>query len=282
MIAYVVNGVSILTEQVVTLQQHALIITSADVAFFPEFEPDSVVSQLESLTFIASSAAYVLTWIGAVMLLRRYIPKVGKVKFWVIMGIALVYYLIEFPFYTMGFFDPASESDVDVMNNILIFSAMALLAGVVFGAAFLSVARTLRGDSAARKYLVIAAYGMLIFYLAGSAMVVQSAYPPFGFVSIAFIGMATFMIYLGLYSSAIAISQDSILRQSIIKSASEQSKLLDSIGTAQMEKELQTLVSSVSKKAAEMSEESGVESSMNNDEIKDYMDFVMKELKAKR
>jgi hypothetical protein len=282
MIAYVVNGVSILTEQVVTLQQHALIITSADVAFFPEFEPDSVVSQLESLTFIASSAAYVLTWIGAVMLLRRYIPKVGKVKFWVIMGIALVYYLIEFPFYTMGFFDPASESDVDVMNNILIFSAMALLAGVVFGAAFLSVARTLRGDSAARKYLVIAAYGMLIFYLAGSAMVVQSAYPPFGFVSIAFIGMATFMIYLGLYSSAIAISQDSILRQSIIKSASEQSKLLDSIGTAQMEKELQTLVSSVSKKAAEMSEESGIEPSMNNDEIKDYMDFVMKELKAKR
>jgi hypothetical protein len=49
-----------------------------------------------------------------------------------------------------------------------------------------------------------------------------------------------------------------------------------------MEKELQTLVSSVSKKAAEMSEESGIEPSMNNDEIKDYMDFVMKELKAKR
>ncbi|HEY8140211.1 MAG TPA: hypothetical protein VIE86_03920 [Nitrososphaera sp.] len=282
MIAYVVNGVSLLTEHVVTLQQHASIITSAYVAFFPEFEPESVVSQLGTLTYISSSVAYVFTWIGTVMLLRRYIPKIGKMRFWAIMGIALVYYLIEFPFYALGFFDPASESDVDVMNNILIFSAMALLAGIVFGAAFLSIARTLRRDSAVREYLVIAAYGMLIFYLAGSATVVQAAYPPFGFVSTAFTGMATFIIYLGLYSSAIAISQDSILRQSIMKSASEQSKLLDNIGTAQMEKEVQTLVSSVSKKAADMAEQSGVEPSMTNDEIRDYMEIVMKELKEKR
>jgi hypothetical protein len=282
MMAYAVNGVSILTEYTAMLQQQQEIITSADVAFFPEFEPDSLIGQLGTLTQVSSSAAYVFTWIGTVMLLRPYIRRFGRTRFWAVMGIALVYYLIQFPAYVLGFFDPASESDVDVMNNILIFSAAALVAGIVFGAAFLSIARTLKRDSPVRKYLVIAAYGMLLFYLAGSSMVVQAAYPPYGFVATAFTGLATFMIYLGLYSSAIAISQDSILRQSIMKSALEQSKLLDSIGTAQMEKETQALVSSVSKKAADMAEESGVEPSMTNEEIRDYVAFVMKELEGTR
>lgn len=277
MIAYAVNGASVLTEHVAILQQQQPIVISTDIAHFPEFEPETVVGQLGTLTQIASTTAFVFTWIGTVMLLRPYIQKFGKVKFWIVMGIALVYYLIQTPLYDLGYFNPSSESDVDVMNNILIFSAAALVAGIVFGAAFLSVANTLRGDSPTRNYLIIAAYGMLIFYLAGSSMVVQAAYPPFGLVATAFTGIATFMVYLGLYSSAASISQDSILRQSIMKSAMEQSKLLDSIGTAQMEKEMQTLVSSVSKKAADMANESGVENSLSDDEIKDYLEFVLKE-----
>jgi hypothetical protein len=280
--AYVVNGVSILTEYVAILQQQQAIISSTDIAMFPEFESESLLGQIGVLTQVSASVAYVFTWIGTVLLLRPYIQKFGRIRFWAVLGTALVYYLIQFPAYDLGFFDPASESDVDVMNNILIFSAAALVAGIVFGAAFLSIARTLQRDSPVRKYLVIAAYGMLLFYLAGSSMVVQAAYPPYGFVATAFTGLTTFMIYLGLYSSAIAISQDSILRQSIMKSASEQSKLLGSIGNAQMEREIEILASSVSKKAADMAEESGVEPSMTNEEIRDYVAFVLKELEGTR
>ncbi len=92
------------------------------------------------------------------------------------------------------------------------------------------------------------------------------------------------MIYTGLYFSAISVSQDMALRQSIKKSLMEESsKLLDSIGSAQMEREFQTRVLTVAKKASDiMAKETGVEAPMTEDDMKDYMQVVMKELQTKR
>jgi hypothetical protein len=162
------------------------------------------------------------------------------------------------------------------MNNILVVSMSSIVAGIIFGAAFLSMARTLRRGTAIRDYLILAAYGMLIL----SATVSQAAYPPFGLVSTAFTGLSTYLIYVGLYSSAVTLSQDLTLRKTIRKSVMEQSKLLDSIGTAQMERELQTSVLTIVKKTSdEMKENSGIEASLSEDDIRDYMSLVIRELK---
>jgi hypothetical protein len=60
----------------------------------------------------------------------------------------------------------------------------------------------------------------------------------------------------------------------------EQSKLLDSIGTAQMERKLQTSVLTVAKKTSyEMKENSCIEASLSEDDIRDYMKLLIKELK---
>ena len=48
--------------------------------------------------------------------------------------------------------------------------------------------------------------------------------------------LSCYLIYAGLYYSAISVSQDTALRKSIRKSVMDQSKLLDKIGTAQMER----------------------------------------------
>ncbi len=283
MVAYVVNGVTGLANHLAILQQQLEVVTSADVAFFPEFDPESPVSQIGTVYQISGSVAYVLTWIGTVLLLRPYIHRIGKIKFYAIMGSAMVYYLISYPLFVLGYLTPAGESDVDIMNNILIIGIGSIFSGIIFGVAFLSVARTLQKGSALREYMIIAAYGLLLFYVAGSAQVSQAAYPPFGLASVAFTGLSCYLIYTGLYSSAISVSQDLTLRQSIRQSVREQSKFLDSMGTAQMESELQTRVLKTAKKASDsMEEESGVESSMTEDDMKDYMEIVMNELKEKR
>ena len=158
-----------------------------------------------------------------------------------------------------------------------------VFSGIIFGAAFLSIARTLQKGSALREYMIIAAYGLLLFYVAGTATATQAAYPPFGLASLSFTGLSCYLIYTGLYSSAISVSQDLALRQSIRQSVKEQSKFLESMGTAQMEAELQTRVLSTAKKASDsMAEETGLESSMTEDDMKDYMEIVMNELKDKR
>ena len=283
MIAYVVNGVTGLANLLLMLQEQLEVVTSADVAFFPEFDPESQQQQINTVYQTAGAIAYVLTWIGTVMLLRPYIHRIGKIKFYAIMGSAMVYYLINYPLFVLGYFTPTGESDAEVMNNILIFGIATVFSGIIFGVAFLSIARTLQKGSALREYMIIAAYGLLLFYVAGSATATQAAYPPFGLASVAFTGLSCYLIYTGLYSSAISVSQDLTLRQSIRESVKEQSKFLDSMGTAQMESELQNRVLTTAKKASDnMEEESGVESSMTEDDMKDYMEIVMNELKEKR
>ena len=193
------------------------------------------------------------------------------------MSVAMLYYLISFPLFVLGYYTPSE--DVDAMTNILITSFAPVLTGIIFGTAFLSVARTLQIGSNVRNHIRIAAYGFLLFYIAGSAMASQAAYPPFGLASVAYTGLSCYLIYTGLYSSAVIVSQDTSLRHSIRRDMNEQSKLLDSIGTAHMEQELQSRVLTIAKKHSDMiTEKTGVEASMTENDMKEYIEMVTKEI----
>ena len=193
----------------------------------------------------------------------------------------MAYYLITFPLEVVGLLT-YEDSEMSIINNIILGLA-SVLTGIIFGAAFLSVARTLRSGSSVRNHMIIAAYGFLIFYIAGSATASQAAYPPYGLVSVAFTGLSCYLIYNGLYLSAVSVSQDITLRKSIRKSVIEQSKLLHSIGTAEMEKQVQKQVMSVATKTSNaMANETGIQASMNEDEMKDYVGLVIRELQSKR
>jgi hypothetical protein len=278
MIAYVVNGVTGLATYLDMLTQQKPVITSTDIAYFPEFSIASLGNQIKTAYQIANAVAYVLTWIGTVKLLYPHVKNFGKIKFWIIMGAAMIYYLISFPLLVLGYYNPSA--DVDAMANILIFSLGGIFAGIIFGAAFLSVARTLQKESTLRKHMILAAYGLLLFYIAGSAFAAQAAYPPYGLASVSFTGLSCYLIFTGLYSSAVIISQDTALRQSIRRSVTEQSKLLDSIGTAHMEQELQSRVLTIAKKLSDnMVEESGVEASMTENDIKEHIEMVKNEIR---
>ena len=277
MSAYVINGITGMATHFDMLNQQKPVITSIDIAYFPEFSIATLGNQINIVYQIASSVAYVLTWIGTVRLLYPYIRKLGRFKFWTIMGAVMVYYLISFPLFVLGYFTPSENTDA--MTNILIFSLGGIFTGVVFGAAFLSVARTLKKESVLRNHMIIAAYGFLLFYIAGSAYAAQAAYPPFGLVSVSLTGLSCYLIYTGLYSSAVTVSQDMTLRTSIRRSVTEQSKLLDSIGTAHMDQELQSRVLIVTKKLSEkMEEETGVGASMTDADIKEHLEMIRKEI----
>jgi hypothetical protein len=277
MIAYVINGVTGLATNLDFLTQHKTVISSGDIAQFPEFSIASLGSQIDTANQIVSSIAYILTWIGTVKLLYPYIKKLGKIKFWIIMSLAMVYYLIYFPLFVLGYFTPSEK--VDAMTNILIISLGGIFTGIIFGAAFLLAARALQKEISLRNHLLLAAYGFLLFYIAGSATASQAAYPPFGLVSVSFTGLSCYLIYSGLYSSAVTVSQDMVLRSSIRKSVTEHSRFLESIGTAEMEQQLKSRVLTITKKISnKMVEETGVEASMTEDDIKNHIEMVREEI----
>jgi hypothetical protein len=64
--------------------------------------------------------------------------------------------------------------------------------------------------------MLISAFGiMLIFAANQSIYLVLVPYPPFGLVTVSFMGLASYLFYLGIYSASISVSEDSKLRRSI-------------------------------------------------------------------
>jgi hypothetical protein len=133
--------------------------------------------------------------------------------------------------------------------------------------------------------MVITAYGFILFHTAANATVLQAAYPPYGLANVSFVGLASFLRFTGRYNSAVSVAQDVKLRKSIKTSALQQSsKLLDSIGTAEVTKEIKRKVISMTEQtASSLMEQSGVEPSLTDGEIRSHLDEVLEELvKVKR
>jgi hypothetical protein len=124
--------------------------------------------------------------------------------------------------------------------------------------------------------------GFLVFFSAGQSTLTNTLYPPFGLATMSLYGLSTYMILLGLYSSAVSVSQDNRLRGSIKRFARTNSNLLSSIGTAHMEKEIQKTVNSmkdmVHEQEKELEEQSGIEANLEEDEMKKYLEEVMQEV----
>jgi hypothetical protein len=105
-------------------------------------------------------------------------------------------------------------------------------------------------------------------------------YPPFGLATVSLMGLAAYLVLVGIYSSAISMSEDSKLRQSIRQFALREAKLLDSIGTAQMEQEIRKKVLAFTKQNQDrMTEETGIHPSLTDEDVKAYLEQVINEVK---
>jgi hypothetical protein len=155
------------------------------------------------------------------------------------------------------------------------------IGGFLFAIAFWSTGKRVE-NLHIRDFMVIAGYGIILFFSSNQVIVLDNFhYPPFGLVTISFIGIASFLLLIGIYSSALSIAHDATLRGSIRRSVKE-SGLLDKIGTSEMESYIQRNVVGLTNKLSNvMEEQSGVESSLNENDVKDYIQEVLKEIKKR-
>jgi hypothetical protein len=127
--------------------------------------------------------------------------------------------------------------------------------------------------------MIIAGFGFMMFSNTSVAQIDQTPYPPYGIVSLSATPLSVFMIVVGLSYSAMSVAQDQTLRQIVRKSAKDM-KFLESIGSAQMEQELQKRVLTIAKENSDiMTEETGVQPSLTEDEVKEYLNMVVNEVK---
>lgn len=233
---------------------------------------------------ISSAIAFVLLWIGTVFLLQSYRKKLGRWKYWILMFIPLLYFLSQFQPAVLNFLLSYVSDDPMLFNlvYIIMVDASRPIGGILFGMAFILVARKLQNREV-RGYMVISGIGLLLLLISYEAQVLITApFPPLGLLSGSYFGLASFLIFIGLYASAVSISEDSRLRSSIRKSVESEVSFLGSIGEAEMERRILDKVLNTSKKFSNMMpEQTGVPSSLSDEEIKEYIQDVIVEIHKK-
>jgi len=249
----------------------------------PFLIPASDLSILYATNDITSIISFMMMWIATCMLLRHYSRKMGKIKFWILVSIPLVYFLSQFLTLSLNLFGPllSSQSIFYGVLLTLVFTLSKSAGGILFGIAFWTAIRNIHESSVVRNYMIISAYGLVLLFTSNQANVLVTApYPPFGLAAASFIGLASYMLLVGIYSSAISVSHDIKLRQSIRKLAVKESKLLDSIGSAHMEQEIERRVISMTKENEDiLANETGIEPSLSETEVKEYLREVIEEVR---
>ena len=245
-----------------------------------KIEPDSLLYQLGKMYHYADIVSFLLKWIATALLLYHYSQRMGKAKYWILISLPLVYfagtYLDDYKIY-----EPHTETEELYWD--LYTSLNSTAGGILFFIGFVVAARHFHENLAIKDYMIICGLGFLLFFTAGQSTLANTLFPPFGLATMSLYGLSTYMILLGLYSSAISVSEDIELRKSIKKSALRESKFLDSMGTAHMERELmKRMVVKAKEEQDEKAQESGIKSSLNEEDILNIVKEAEKDAKEKR
>jgi hypothetical protein len=183
------------------------------------------------------------------------------------------------------FFDLFSQlfGSQPILYNI--FSTLFITySRLIFDWAFFAIAKRLRISGIKMDYITISAFGFILLFIANQILLLSSAsYPPFGLAAVIFLGLSCYMVLIGIYSSAISISQNAKLRNAIKKLIEKKSNLLDSIGATQMsqflEKEIFAIYNNVTE---ELNNKSGITPSLSSIEARNYCDEVIEEIEKSR
>jgi hypothetical protein len=152
------------------------------------------------------------------------------------------------------------------------------IGGLVFGVAFWKISRIMSYERNIMTYMIISGFGIFLIFAANQAIVqIVSPYPSFGLSSLTVLNIATFLMLLGIYNSAKLVSSNNRLRKFIHNNALE-SRLLDILGKAEMEKEIQKTVKKIAKNK-EILERGKTEFELDEKGLKKYIDSVIRETK---
>src|ERR671931_1212082 len=248
-----------------------------------KFDQSTTLGKVQTVFVTSHIVSFLLLWGSTVMLLHTYSKKLGKVKFWTIITIPIASFLSIFVIVTpfVQSFSNAADSTFRIVVDALGYTLPAVVSSILFGLPFLMIARSLSHSIILKDYMIISGSGFALFALATTGNVILASYPPLGLASVSFVGLSSYLILMGIYSSTISMSEDVKLRQVIRKSAVDESKLLVSIGSAQMEQKIEKKVIDTAKDhAASMTEQTGVQPSLTEHDMKQYLSTVLKEIKV--
>jgi hypothetical protein len=239
---------------------------------------------LDVLYSVSSIASFGSLWVTTVVLMKDYRSKlINAFTYWIILSLPLIYFLLS-TFYKLILtgvliqyltVDPITVS----ITLTAVLSLSKPIGGLTFGIVFWKISRTLSYERNIQTFMIISGWGILLIFATNQG-ISQSLdpYPPFGLYTNTVLIFAAYLTLVGIYNAATLVSVNSDLRKSIHKHALE-SNLLDLIGRAEMNTELQRTVDKIIRDKNLIGKEAEAKLDLDEDELKKHLDFVIKEVK---
>ena len=264
------------------LSQKDQLITPTSMVQFVNFPEGSFFNIFFSFYYYIDYSSFLLTLLASALLLYHYSKKTNTPKIILIIALPILGY-------TTTILDALNIYDTDTNPDLFSFyifqTLISISTGVLFGFSFWIVSKKLP-ESSIKTFLKITAYGFILLYFSNSVSVNQTPYPPYGVNALSLLSLSSYFVLFGLYSSALSLSQDLTLRQQLRNMAKNDSNLLSSIGTAQMETEVKRAVGELKDVAdeheKELGEKTGIETPIAENEVEDYLKQVIEEVSKAR
>lgn len=239
------------------------------------------------IAFIYGLGNYVLplmivsSWVLTVSLLKQYISRIGKKKFWLLVSIPLLYQLFTFIVRDANLItDPALVGIIYSRQFQFLFAISYQVSALFFAVAYLSVARKMK-RKIMKNYLIISSIGVAsLFSSIQPGMPFYAAYPPFGLVTLSFLGFSSYLLLVGMLGCAAYVSRDSEIRKEIHKGLVIDSDLLK-MGRAEMQRDIESRVRTALNKV-KLSDDMRNRMDPDEDEVKVMIEEVLSEIHGKR
>jgi hypothetical protein len=240
-----------------------------------DIEPGRTISYIVPLQFLAAWRALniypglislYLRWGATALTLYEYnkYKRLNKAIFWVLISVpAILLFVGQLPDYLGITPEPWTRP---------VFRGANIVIGIVFGLAFLAMARK---APAIRDHLTIAAIGVMVITISFGITNIQQT---FGIAAHSLVLLSSYLFAIGLYDSAVSLSHDATLRQSIRRSAKGTaiSGLLDSASIAEIQQQIEHKVMKIAKHQSNvLFEQSGVHASLEEEDMKKYLKQVL-------
>jgi hypothetical protein len=300
-LAFAVSSMLLCISMTVTTTLNTKILVSARPSSIdPDFQSSNSMAsrQLSRIELIIHLYVFLVPQVTAIAIaetvavaffLRYFKDQIGRATFWTLIILPPVLFLT-------GIFVPqlltTASQFVYTEPRFLIFRVIGtagwVAADFVIAYAYLLVAKTLgrQSTSSSRNkiinYLIIAALSTILVSPTTNNWITNNSYPPFGAIQRAFLVLASFLFSIGIYSVALSLAQDAKLRHLARKYAKEYA-LLDTLGNAQLDAEIKRkYVKLIHEHAGAMKKETGVEPLTDDNEIRQYLELVIRETREKK
>src|SRR5207253_6743143 len=136
---------------------------------------------------LASTASFILSfilmWSATVLMMSHYAKRMGRIKYWIVVSIPLIYYSSQFLLPLINVYPTLLEFGTISTTFLftLLFTFSKPVRGILFGLAFWSISKKVRQSEDVRKYMMIAAFGLILIFTSNQAnLLLNTPYQPFG------------------------------------------------------------------------------------------------------